>query len=96
MLESEKILGVLMGVAIGGLVSFLFALFLVLIIFSTLWVIFVRVILPLGLIVLLCLGIYWAYEKITSPKEEALKVIAPQQEAPQEVEIPPIILEEKI
>lgn len=85
-----------MGVAISGLVSFLFALFLVLIIFSTLWVIFVRVILPLGLIVLLCLGIYWAYEKITSSKEEAPKVIAPQQETPQEIELSPIILEEKI
>lgn len=85
-----------MGVAIGGLVSFLFALFLVLIIFSTLWVILVRVILPLGLIVLLCLGIYWAYEKITSPKEEAPKVITPQQETSQEIELSPIILEEKI
>lgn len=82
-----------MGVVIGGLVSFLVGLFLVLIIFSTLWVVFVRVILPLGLIVLLCLGIYWAYEKITSPKEEAPKAI---QKAPQEIEIPPIILEEKI
>lgn len=53
-------------------------------------------ILPLGLIVLLCLGIYWAYEKITSPKEEAPKVIQeiPQQE--KEIEISPIILEEKI
>lgn len=87
-----------MGVAISGLVSFLFALFLVLIIFSTLWVIFVRVILPLGLIVLLCLGIYWAYEKITSPKEEAPKVIqeVPQQETPQEIELSPIILEDRI
>lgn len=83
-----------MGVAIGGLVSFLFALFLLVMILGTLWVIFVRVILPLGLIVLLCLGIYWAYEKITSPKEEAPKVIAPQQE--KEIEISPIILEEKI
>lgn len=82
-----------MGVVIGGLVSFLVGLFLVLIIFSTLWVVFVRVILPLGLIVLLCLGICWAYEKITSPKEETLKAI---QKAPQEIEIPPIILEEKI
>lgn len=53
-------------------------------------------ILPLGLIVLLCLGIYWAYEKITSPKEEAPKVIAPQQEIPQEIELSPIILEERI
>lgn len=85
-----------MGVAISGLVSFLFALFLVLIIFSTLWIIFVRVILPLGLIVLLCLGIYWAYEKITSPKEETPKVIAPQQESPQEIEFSPIILEDRI
>lgn len=37
-------------------------------------------ILPLGLIVLLGMGVYWVYEKIASPKEE--KVII--QQVPQE------------
>ena len=45
-----------------------------------LWTIFIRVILPLGLIVLLGMGVYWVYEKIASPKEE--KVII--QQVPQE------------
>lgn len=39
-----------MGAVIGGLVSFLFGLILVLVIASALWTIFFRVILPLGLI----------------------------------------------
>lgn len=59
-----------MGAVIGGLVSFLFGLILILAIASALWTIFFRVILPLGLVVLLGMGIYWVYEKITSPKEE--------------------------
>lgn len=59
-----------MGVVIGGLLSFLFGLILILAIASALWTIFFRVILPLGLVVLLGMGIYWVYEKIASPKEE--------------------------
>lgn len=59
-----------MGVVIGGLLSFLFGLILILAIASALWTIFFRVILPLGLVVLLGMGIYWVYEKIAFPKEE--------------------------
>lgn len=59
-----------MGVVIGELLSFLFGLILILAIASALWTIFFRVILPLGLVVLLGMGIYWVYEKIASPKEE--------------------------
>ena len=45
-----------------------------------LWTIFIRVILPLGLIVLLGMGVYWVYEKIASPKEEEVII----QQVPQE------------
>lgn len=69
-----------MGAVIGGLVSFLFGLILVLVIASALWTIFFRVILPLGLIVLLGMGVYWVYEKIASPKEEEVII----QQVPQE------------
>ena len=41
-----------MGVVIGGLVSFLFGLILILVIVSALWTIFFRVILPLGFVFL--------------------------------------------
>lgn len=69
-----------MGAVIGGLVSFLFGLILILVIASMLWTIFFRVILPLGLIVLLGMGVYWVYEKIASPKEEEVII----QQVPQE------------
>lgn len=45
-----------------------------------LWTIFIRVILPSGLIVLLGMGVYWVYEKIASPKEEEVII----QQVPQE------------
>lgn len=75
-----KVLGEKMGAVIGGLVSFLFGLILILVIASALWTIFFRVILPLGLIVLLGMGVYWVYEKIASPKEEEIII----QQVPQE------------
>lgn len=86
-----------MGAVIGGLVSFLFGLILILAIASALWTIFFRVILPLGLVVLLGMGVYWVYEKITSPKEEKPII----QKAPQSQEVLPDIFlapiqEEKI
>lgn len=89
-----------MGAVIGGLVSFLFGLILILVIASALWTIFFRVILPLGLIVLLGMGVYWVYEKIFVPKEEKPIII---QKTPQESQrkvpdifLSPIVREEKI
>lgn len=84
-----------MGAVIGGLVSFLFGLVLVLLIASVLWTIFFRVILPLGLIVLLGMGIYWAYEKISTPELPNPKEL-PSTPHTEEKVLPPIILEEKV
>ena len=69
-----------MGAVIGGLVSFIFGLIFILGNESALWTKFLRVILPLGLIVLLGMGVYWVYEKIASPKEEEVII----QQVPQE------------
>lgn len=89
-----------MGAVIGGLVSFLFALILVAVIVGFLWTIFIRVILPLGLIILLGMGVYWVYGEIFVPKEEKPIII---QKTPQESQrkVPdiffsPIVREEKI
>lgn len=67
-----------MGAVIGGLISFLLGLILILVIVSALWTVFIRVILPLGLAVLIGMGIYWVYGKITSPKEEKSLPLPPQ------------------